>query len=340
MRRFWTAALAGVLALLSACGGQSEAEPSFAPEREERLSVYTSHKREVYGPIVKEFEERTGIWVEVVTGGTNELLERIDGEGSDAPRCDVMFGGGVESLAAYAGCFEPYTCAEADALKSSVREEGDLWTPFSSLPVVLIYNPRLIDSDALSGWADLLDQRWKGRIALADPAVSGSSYTAVLTLLQCLPGEDWTLLGELAENLDGTILDDSGEVPEAVSDGLCYLGVTLEETALRAMDQGADIAIVYPEEGTSNVPDGCALVRGAPHRENACRFLDFVQSKDVQQLVVNEFSRRAVRPDVAVREQLRPEGELGLIDYDLEWAGALKSEFLTRWAALGEEAAP
>lgn len=35
--------------------------------------VYTSHKEEVYWPIIKEFEERTGIWVEVVSGGTNEL---------------------------------------------------------------------------------------------------------------------------------------------------------------------------------------------------------------------------------------------------------------------------
>ena len=68
---------AGVL--LSGCGaGGGDSGPSpFAPEELDRLVVYTSHKEEVWWPIVREFEERTGIWVDVVTGGTNELLSRI-----------------------------------------------------------------------------------------------------------------------------------------------------------------------------------------------------------------------------------------------------------------------
>ena len=69
-----------------------------------RLTVYTSHKEEVYQPIIEEFERRTGVWVRVVSGGTTELLERIAAE-SDAPAADVMFGGGVESLWAYEAYF-------------------------------------------------------------------------------------------------------------------------------------------------------------------------------------------------------------------------------------------
>ena len=45
-----------------------------APDETERLVVYTSHKEEVYQPIVEEFERRTGVWVQVVSGGTTELL--------------------------------------------------------------------------------------------------------------------------------------------------------------------------------------------------------------------------------------------------------------------------
>lgn len=69
----------------------------------------------MWRPIVREFEERTGIWVTVETGGSSELLERIDQE-QDAPRADVMFGGGVEGLAAYAHCFTPYTARDADKI--------------------------------------------------------------------------------------------------------------------------------------------------------------------------------------------------------------------------------
>lgn len=339
MRSLRAAALCALLLFLSACGARQDPQvSSLAPDEAHRLTVYTSHKEEVYGPIVKEFEERTGIWVQVVTGGSNELLERISAE-AETPVCDVMFGGGVESLMTYAGSFEPYTCSGADSLKQGLRPEGDTWTPFSSLPVVLIYNTKLVSPGAVTGWADLMDSRWQGRIAFADPTVSGSSYTAAMTMLSCLPGDNWTLLEQFVKNLDGNILTDSGDVVSAVAVGSCYIGVTLEETALKRQAQGANIAIVYPEEGTSNLPDGAALVAGAPHGENARLFLEFTQSEDVQALVVNDFARRSVRADVADRDTLPPESELHIIDYDITWASESKEEFLRRWTELCGEAA-
>ena len=338
MRPLRFAALWALLFLLSACGAQPDDQTTaFAPDEARRLTVYTSHKEGVYGPIVKEFEERTGIWVQVVTGGTNELLERIAAEAED-PICDVMFGGGVESLLSYAACFEPYTCSSASFLKQGLRPEGDPWTPFSSLPVVLIYNTKLVSPGEVTGWADLLDPVWQGKIAFADPNVSGSSYTAAITMLSCLPGDNWDLTAQFAANLNGNILQDSGDVVSVVAVGSRYVGVTLEETALKRQAQGADIAIVYPEEGTSNLPDGAALISGAPHRENAQAFLEFTQSEDVQSLVVNDFARRSVRADVADRGTLPPESELHIIDYDVAWASGIKEEFLRRWTELCGEA--
>ena len=329
--------LALALALLCAgCAGTAQPEYSCAPAGENRLVVYTSHKEQVYGPLIKEFQERTGIWVELHTGGTNELLELIAAE-AEAPACDVMFGGGVESLEAYRDYFEPYTCPDVSMIKDTCRSEGDYWTAFSALPIVLIYNPKLVSPRELTGWANLLDVQWKGKIAFADPTVSGSSYTALLTLATCLPGDTWELISRFERNLDGNILPDSGNVVSAVAEGSAFVGITLEETALKAQAQGTDIAIVYPGEGTSAVPDGSALIQGAPHADNARVFLDFVQSKDVQRLVVSDFFRRSVREDVANPTTLEPEKELGVIDYDVAWASSFKSEFVGAWAALVRE---
>ena len=61
---------------VSGCANRQPETARYAPEEDRRLVVYTSHKEEVYWPIVREFEDRTGIWVEVVAGGTNELLAR------------------------------------------------------------------------------------------------------------------------------------------------------------------------------------------------------------------------------------------------------------------------
>ena len=321
-----------VLLLLSGCAQGTDVS-AFAPGEEERLVIYTSHKEEVYGPIIKEFQQRTGIWVEVVTGGSGELLERIamEAEGGQ-PACDLMFGGGVESLAAYEDCFEPCTPEGVENLRGVGLSEEGLWTLFSSLPLVLIYNTRLVSEGELTGWADLLDPRWKGRIAFADPTVSGSSYTAALTLFSCIEGDDWDILAALVDNLDGGALPDSSDVVESVRSGSRYIGVTLEETALK--QRSPELGIVYPAEGTSAVPDGCALIKGAKHAENARAFLDFVLGRDVQELLVSDLHRRSVRTDVHAPEDLPSEAELGIIDYDVHWAGALKEEFIRRWTEL------
>ena len=328
-------ALALMLLLLAGCGNAGELA-AFAPDDAERLVIYTSHKEEVYGPIVKEFQQRTGIWVEVVTGGSGELLERIAME-AEAPACDLMFGGGVESLAAYEDCFEPCTPAGVEFLRGVGLSADSLWTPFSSLPLVLIYNTRLVSEGEVTGWADLLDPHWKGRIAFADPTVSGSSYTAALTLFSCIEGEDWEILAKLVANLDGGALSDSGDVVESVRSGSRCIGVTLEETALK--QRSPEVGIVYPAEGTSAVPDGCALIKGARHPENARAFLDFVLGRDVQELLVSDLSRRSVRTDVHAPEDLPAEAELGIIDYDVHWAGSIKEEFIARWSELTEVAA-
>lgn len=172
MKKFISALLLAVF-LLSGCASQNvRNDADFAPPEEQRLVIYTSHKREVYEPIIREFEQRTGIWIELETGGTTALLERIAQGGTD---CDLMFGGGVDSLSAYADCFSPYLSENGGQVLPSYASPDGFYTPFSALPVVLIYNTRLVRTNPPTGWGSLTDSKWRGKIAFADPAVSGFS---------------------------------------------------------------------------------------------------------------------------------------------------------------------
>ena len=107
-------------------------------------------------------------------------------------------------------------------------------------------------------------------------------------------------------------------------------GVTLEENARKAIADGLDVAIVYPAEGTSVLPDGAAIVRGCAHEENARKFIDFLLSPDVQQLLGTELSRRSVRTDTA--SDALP--ELTVLPYDLRRADERRQELFDAWQAL------
>jgi len=131
------------------------------------------------------------------------------------------------------------------------------------------------------------------------------------------------VLSAFYDNLQGRVLPDSGAVVGAVAEGACVIGVTLEETARKAVQAGSDIAILYPREGTSALPDGMAVVAGCAHRENARRFIDFALGEDVQRFLVRVCQRRPVLGDA--QEELR------LIDYDLDWAARAREDVLAWW---------
>lgn len=325
------AAALGLLLTGCTAGKRASAVSAYAPPEDQRLVIYTSHKEEVYQPIIKEFEERTGIWVELVAGGTNELLDRLTQE-ADNPKADVMFGGGVDSLEAYGDCFAPYFCADWQQLNPAMRSESGLWTPFSALPVVLIYNATLVSPDRLTAWRDLFSPAWQGRIAFCDPSISGSSFTGLVTLLYAVGGNQDETLMEFAVSLDGRQLTSSGDVLTSVASGTDLVGITLEETALKRVAAGDDIALVYPSDGTSCVPDGCAIVKNARHQENAQRFLDFISGEDVQRRLEPEFSRRPVRTLSQEEELLRPLSDIPLLDYDISWASEHHNGILMSWA--------
>ena len=331
-KRFLTLLLSALL--LTGCAAPA-GQSAYAPAEEERLLIYTSHKEEVYRPIIREFEERTGIWVEIVTGGTSQLLERIEQEQA-APRADIMFGGGVETLSAHRELFRQADCPNGGALQEEFRQGDAAWTPFSALPVVLIYNTKLVDPACLAGWEDLLRPEFAGKIAFADPAKSASSFTALVTARYACGDE---ILEALPAQLEGRQLDSSGDVLSAVADGTYLVGITLEETAMQRIAAGDNLAIVYPKEGTSCVPDGTAVVLGAPHEENAVAFLDFTLSEAVQQLLGSRFYRRAVRDGVDAPEALPALEDIALVRYDDAWAAENRDDILARWNHGMQEAA-
>ncbi len=298
----------------------------YLPENK-KLIVYTSHKPEIYEPIIKEFEERSGIWVSVVTGGTNELLDdiAINGEYGCA---DVMFGGGVDSLVMYEDYFERYRSVQYENLDREYGSKNDAYTVFSKLPIVFIYNEKLVISAGTPrSFEELLSSRWEGHIAFASPTQSGSSYTALATMIQVLSQKysKEEIIRAFAKNLDGDICESSGAVLDKVIAGEKLIGITLEETALKRIDEGAEIGIVYPQDGTSMVPDGCAILKNAPHRSNAELFLEFTVSDDVQRLLTEELFRRSVRVDMV------DDSSIVAMDYDIEYAIKNRSSILDFW---------
>jgi iron(III) transport system substrate-binding protein len=339
-RRILALTLAVLMPVLCACG-QSEREKQiryisdkYSVPDENQLIVYTSHKEEVYIPIIREFESRTGIWVDIHAGGTTEMMQAAR-EASERGECDIMFGGGIESYEAQSDCFLSYTTSEKASLDPDYVSADGKWTGFTELPIVFIYNKKLLsDNGAPHNWKDLFDARWKGEIAFADLGSSGTSYTIISTMEQIFDEPYDSVLRRFHEQLGGEILNSSGDIIPKVSDGTYLIGITLEETAKKYMNLGYDIAMIYPGEGTSAVPDGCAMLKNAPHRYNAGKFIDFVVGYDTQEYAMNNFYRRPIRGDIELSADY---GQARLIRFDFDKAAREEKDIFSLWEELTKE---
>ena len=314
-------------AVLSSCQSGPETAPMPAvPD----LVLYTAQEEEIYEPIIKEFEERTNLMVKVERGSSEEMTGRLEYE-EERPDWDVVFGVGIETLEQSKEHWQVYKSPEAAFITESFQCEDNRWTSFSALPLVIMYNTNVVTYRELPvGWNSLLEPRWKGRIAFMDPRRS-DVYSAALVTAVHTWGKRGDYLEQFMENLEYGTLNSMQEVNAGILDGRYSLGVTMEESAQALLSEGADVDYIYPQEGTTALPDGTAIVKGCSNPDAARQFLDFTVSRDTQRILVSDLNRRSVRSDVPPLPGLSPIGRLPLIEMDMEELTREKKDVLARW---------
>ncbi|PKM56767.1 MAG: hypothetical protein CVU98_09530 [Firmicutes bacterium HGW-Firmicutes-3] len=281
------------------------------------LKIHSPLNERIIIPIIKEFQETTGIQVEYLSAGTMDLLESLDNK-EDKYLMDVMWGGSKEYLNIYKDLFEPYTSIYNHEIHQDYNDKENYFLGYNLLPIVLIYNTKLVSpEEAPKSWKDILDPKWKGKVAFVDPSTSGSAFIAlsfILNLGQTDSEYNWNNAEKLLNNLNGKILAKSSEVYEGVANGDFAIGITMEEAAISYLHRGEDVGIVYFEEGTPVITDSIALMKDAKNKKEAKAFIDFVLSKKVQTYMVDQFYLRSIREDVDVPMGLMPMDELNIFD--------------------------
>ena len=321
-----------ILTALAGCGKEN-APASNDTKGKGTVVVYSPHDADPLNAGVNQFMEAyPDIQVEVVAAGTGELLKRVEAESAN-PIADVVWGGGADSLAAYKDYFDTYVTVNDDVIGEEYKDPEDKWIGESPLPMIIFYNKELVgDYKVPDSWDDLLDPHWKGKIAYCDPTKSGSAYTQLCTMILSKGGETegWNFVKQFYENLDGKMVDSSGKCHKLVKDGEYAIGITIEKSGV-LYDGDDSVDFTYFTDGNSAVPDGVALVTGAPNTENAKLFIDFVTGKECQTSQSGEFGRRPVRSDLTPPGTLPKLDELKLVDYDFDWAANKKADIYEQW---------
>ncbi|MBI4574309.1 MAG: extracellular solute-binding protein [candidate division NC10 bacterium] len=326
--RGWLVAVSVVACTLGVVLGTARAQG----KPEDSVVVYSAADADMVNTVVAAFEKKyPGIKVSTVVAGTGEIIKRIEAE-KERPLGDVGWSFGPEAIGDKKGLFDPYLSKEAGGFFPGQVPADRVWTPFTTMPYVIMYNKKLVsEAEKPKAWKDVLDARWKGKVAYADATKSGSSYTLLVTWLSIYGKSEtgWKFVEDLLRQCK--VLPKSSMTYQGVANGEYPIGLTFEQAAFDYLKGGAPIGLIYPSEGTAITLDGSAIMKNAPHPNAARLFLDFTVSKEMQDLMVSRFGRRSVRKDVGSPAGLPALDQIKAIPYDLEYAATNRTQLLKRF---------
>ena len=290
-----------------------------AEAAEKQVVVYSANDDDVNDLVFTAFKKETGIEVQPVAAGSGVLFKRIQTE-KDRPQGDIIWGVSRSLLVANKAYFAPYRSVNRNAIPAEYRDPDDLWIGNNVHIMAILRNTKLLsEAEAPKGWADLLDPKWKGKIAFTDPANSGSAYTTVTMLVDLWGGGDagWKKVTELFRNMK--VLNRSSLVFQGVGNGEYPLGISLEYAGPMWAAGGAPVKVIYPNDGTFAAMEGVAIIKDDPNPESAKAFVDFVNAKATREMILKATFRRPTRSDVDLTKLpggMPPMSQIKLLKYD------------------------
>ncbi len=329
------AALAGLMAW-AGCGRAPEAEG-------DALVLFSPHSDEIEAEFERAFKahyraetgrEVTLSWPDA--GGTTQMLRRIqDKFAAGRTDVDVVFGGGpIFERMKQLAFLEP--CALSPEVMEGLPEtvagqplydpEGH-WYGAAISTFGLIFNTKVIADRALppvESWDVMADRAYHGLVGAGDPTKSGSLRKAYEIILQAYGYErGMGILVRMGANAR-EFYEGASDIPRACARGFVAVGPCIDFYAQRQKlaEGGEHIGFTSPKGLTVVNCDPIGILRGAPNRAVAERFVAFVMSEAGQRLWMtlpgapggpaeHSLERLAVRPALydetaAIRYAMNP----------------------------------
>ena len=266
-----------------------------AQAQDKVLNLYSSRHYQTDEALYTGFTRLTGIRINRIEAGEDALIERIRNEGARSP-ADVLITVDAGRLwrAEQMGLFQPVKSARLEErIPESLREPGGNWFGFSLRARVIAYNKAKVGPGEIQTYQELSDPKWKGRVCMRSSTnvYNLSLMGALIDHLGEAKAEEWAkgVRANLARDPKGGDTDQlksvaAGECDVTVSNQYYYarLARSQKPDDKRVADS---IGIVFPNQkswGTHVNISGAGVLKNAPNREAAIKFLEYLASDEAQ----------------------------------------------------------
>ncbi len=264
------------------------------------LNLYTSRHYQTDEALYSNFTKLTGIKINRIEGEEDALLERLKNEGPNSP-ADVLITVDVARLwrAQQMNLLQPVKSALLETrIPSNLREPGGHWYGFSKRARVIAYNKQLVNPAEVQNYEDLAQPKMQGKVC-----TRSLSHVYNLSLMSALidnlgeeKAQQWArgIKTNLARDPKG---GDTDQI-RSVAAGECHVAIINTYYYVRLLNSkkpddravAQKVGAIFPNQksfGTHINISGGGVLRHAPNRENAIRFLEYLASDEAQSYFAN-----------------------------------------------------
>jgi ABC-type Fe3+ transport system substrate-binding protein len=236
-----------------------------------------------------QFEDETGVQLSYISGSGPQMRQRIISE--NAAESDVFIGTPGDSFSLASEGF----LADIPWDELSNAEDVDPRFRFPNVGIwgydlwEIGYNTTLVSgADVPKSWVDLSDPKYEGMLSMPDPSLDSNAW--MWMTFEKAYGEEqaWDMLTKMFDN-SVRLTTTPGEAERSVATGESAIApLAMGNIMVAAGQAGGAVLGSPPEDGAFLMLNSISVMKNAPNKDNALKFVDFYFSPSVQNNIMNE----------------------------------------------------
>jgi iron(III) transport system substrate-binding protein len=284
------------------------------------LNVYTYRESKLIQPLFEAFMKDTGIKVNVISASSG-LEQRIKTEGANSP-ADVLLTVDISRLedAVQNGITQPINSKAIESVvPAQYRDPEGHWAAVALRARVVYASKERVKQDAIS-YEELADPKWKGKICIrsGQHMYNNALFAAMVAKHGEAKTEEW--LKGLKANLAQKPSGGDRETARDIAAGKCDLGIgntyywalmNDKETDKKPWAEATKVILPTFQGGGTHVNlSGVALMKNAPNKANAMKFMEWMVGPQAQQMHADMNYEYPIRAGVPVNKTIAGYGAL------------------------------
>ncbi|MBV9348544.1 MAG: Fe(3+) ABC transporter substrate-binding protein [Pseudolabrys sp.] len=289
-------------------------------EMKGEVNVYTYREPGLVKPLFDAFTKETGIKVNVISASSG-LEQRIKTEGANSP-ADVLLTTDISRLEAAVqnGITAPLNSKVIDeVVPSAFRDPEGHWAAVGMRARVIYASKERVKQTAIT-YDELADPKWKGKICIrsGQHMYNNALFAAMIAKRGEAKAEEW--LRGVKANLAQKPSGGDRETARDIAAGKCDVGIGNTYYWALMNDKEADrkpwadatrvILPTFEGGGTHVNVSGVALIKTAPNKQNATKFIEWMVGPTAQQLHADSTYEYPMRAGVPINKTIASYGEL------------------------------